>query len=376
MGGIDEKSGEMSKARNSRVEILRIIAMLLILMNHFLQMDMMQVACYPVRAINTLLCRLGGVGDDIFFGISAYYLCARKSDVKSSLRRSWKLEIELLFYSIVFFIIILVIGFSLNFWPLGYRDTLFLGVKSFFPVLGNLWWYPTSYVMFLFILPALNWCLKRIGPTGHGLIAIGCFAFSSFLNVQGLQPGHNVILFIYLYILISFFRWNHAWVFASFKLGALLFGVGGFVGFLDVVLTSLFDEAAAYGSFLNNPAAFPSILIALGLFIMQMSKSNVECRQVNIIASATLVPYLIIAHPWFDEMTLFEMKKGFMNFGHSSLNIVARLIAIVGFFVICVIVEIFRRKIYSLPILKRFFDFDTFFNKFERLFVPFKGDLR
>lgn len=40
--------------------------MLLILMNHFLQMDMMQVACYPVRAINTLLCRLGGVGDDIF----------------------------------------------------------------------------------------------------------------------------------------------------------------------------------------------------------------------------------------------------------------------------------------------------------------------
>ena len=177
MGGIDEKSGEMSKARNSRVEILRIIAMLLILMNHFLQMDMMQVACYPVRAINTLLCRLGGVGDDIFFGISAYYLCARKSDVKSSLRRSWKLEIELLFYSIVFFIIILVIGFSLNFWPLGYRDTLFLGVKSFFPVLGNLWWYPTSYVMFLFILPALNWCFKRIGPTGHGLIAIGCFAF-------------------------------------------------------------------------------------------------------------------------------------------------------------------------------------------------------
>lgn len=146
----------MSKARNSRVEILRIVAMLLILMNHFLQMDMMQVACYPVRAINTLLCRLGGVGDDIFFGISAYYLCVRKSDVKSSLRRSWKLEIELLFYSLIFFIIILTIDFSLNFRPLGYRDTLFLGVKSFFPVLGNLWWYPTSVFIHIAVVKLVS----------------------------------------------------------------------------------------------------------------------------------------------------------------------------------------------------------------------------
>ena len=119
-----EESERMSKTRNSRVEILRIIAMLLILMNHFLQMDTMKTSSYPFKTLNALLSHLGGVGDDIFFGISAYYLCTRKSNIKDSLRRFWKLEIELLFYSIILFVSTMAVGFSLNFWPLKGRSGL------------------------------------------------------------------------------------------------------------------------------------------------------------------------------------------------------------------------------------------------------------
>lgn len=91
--------------RESGIEILRIWAMFLIVLNHFPWLD--QDGFVPT-VLNTVIKSWGGVGDCAFFLISAWFLANENGSIKRSFRRVWMLERQLLAYSIGLFIVALL----------------------------------------------------------------------------------------------------------------------------------------------------------------------------------------------------------------------------------------------------------------------------
>lgn len=88
-----------NQQRNSNVEILRIVAMYLIIWPHLGPSEAIASLQYPLIA---KLIPYGGdsIGDVLFFSISSWFLCkARTPNLRTTLHRIWKLEKQLLFYS-------------------------------------------------------------------------------------------------------------------------------------------------------------------------------------------------------------------------------------------------------------------------------------
>lgn len=86
---------QKAKGRNSSIELLRIIAMFMILMHHFIVHNgcgVKKLPLGPERIFFQLVMAGGGkVGVVIFFSISAWFFLDREQTIKSNLKRcgSW-----------------------------------------------------------------------------------------------------------------------------------------------------------------------------------------------------------------------------------------------------------------------------------------------
>ena len=91
--------------RNSSIELLRIIAMFMILMCHFIVhngYDVLKLPLGPERIFFQLVMAGGGkIGVVIFFSISAWFFLDKEQTIKSNLQRVWIMERELLFWSLI-----------------------------------------------------------------------------------------------------------------------------------------------------------------------------------------------------------------------------------------------------------------------------------
>lgn len=99
---------------NSSIELLRIIAIFMILTHHFIVhngYDVLKLPLGPERIFFQLVMAGGGkVGVAIFFSISAWFFLDREQTIKSNLKRVWIMERELLFWSLAFVAFYLMFG--------------------------------------------------------------------------------------------------------------------------------------------------------------------------------------------------------------------------------------------------------------------------
>ena len=97
-----------------------------------------------------------------------WFLLDRQNTLKSSLKRIWVLERELLFWSLALFAATLFLRKA----GLYSGSVLKLAAHSVLPLTTSLWWYPTSYAMFLLLLPFLVTGMKALGERAHRSLAL------------------------------------------------------------------------------------------------------------------------------------------------------------------------------------------------------------
>lgn len=215
--------------RNSSIELLRIIAMFMILMHHFIVhngYDVLKLPLGPERIFFQLVMQGGGkVGVVIFFSISAWFFLDREQTIKSNLRRVWIMERELLFWSLC----LIAFYFVFDRTDLGMKNM----AKSFAPLSMNVWWYATAYAIFLALLPFLSKGLNALGREYHLALAatvLVIWGLTSFIpKTLGASALTGVFGFIYLFILISAYKWyvkpfsiKRTWLMIGIGLGFFL----------------------------------------------------------------------------------------------------------------------------------------------------------
>ena len=285
-------------ARNSNIEILRIIAMLCIAFNHFPwpAQDIVGSGSFverlPMSLLLSLISNLGGIGDCLFFFISAWYICEESANYKRQFKRVWILERELLFWSL------LLLSGDLISQGLDLQETyskkhlikhIIIGI---FPFSSNHWWFPTNYMMFLLVVPALSVGLKKTGKQLHKILSIILLIFFGFIpfgivdrfSLGAPRIDYSLWLFIYQFVLVTYLRWYKSDWLKSKSLMLKFMWIGGAC---DVITQSIGATLISTTSneyitteflWMNCASCIPTMMFALGLLASAQQKKQKHSR--------------------------------------------------------------------------------------------------
>ena len=334
--------------RNSSIELLRIIAMFMILMHHSIVhngYDVLKLPLGPERIFFQLVMQGGGkVGVVIFFSISAWFFLDKEQTIKSNLKRVWIMERELLFWSLILVAFYLVFDRT----DLGMK----LMVKSIAPLSMGLWWYATAYAIFLALLPFLSRGLKALGREYHLALAATVLTIWGLLSfIPGAQSlSDNVFGFIYVFILISAYKW-YMKPFTTKQIW-LLTGIGfGFFLLYTVASATLSLMGHDMGIFITGSWKLPVVMVGFGMFLL-FDRVTFHSRAVNRIAQSAFSVYLITDYA-ASEKLLWVRLFNLQNLYQQPWAILLILGILLAIYAICTLLDFIRQALFAVTIDKR-----------------------
>lgn len=345
--------------RNSSIELLRIIAMFMILAHHFIVhngYDVLKLPLGPERIFFQLVMAGGGkVGVVIFFSISAWFFLDKEQTIKSNLKRVWIMERELLFWSLILVTFYLVFDRA----DLGMK----LMVKSVMPLSMGLWWYATAYAIFLALLPFLAKGLKALGRKYHLALAstvLVIWGLTSFIpGMIGISDGF--FGFIYLFILISAYKWylrplsiKQTWALTAVDVG--------FVLLYTAASTVLGLFGINKGIFITGDWKLPVVMIGFGMFLL-FDRVTFHSRIINRIAQSAFAVYLITDYA-ASEKLLWTRLFNLQDLYQQPLAILQILGILLAIYAICTLLDFIRQALSAVTIdRRRGHWFDLLWNK-------------
>ena len=350
----------MHKARNSNIELLRILAMLLILAHHFAVHGVLLSADYSQATAQLFFTQIlvsgGKMGVDIFIVITGYFLC--KSEFK--LRRITPVILATWTYSMVFFVLHALHTHSLSFWGT---------MMSLFPVQYAQYWFVSAYILLVILSPVLNAFIRQVDGRKLVMLTLALFTFFFILPVflKMRLDNDRTLRFIVLYLLGANLRLGnfaflekHARATFWSTILIMLLSITG----LDL-LGNLRDSAALVGGathFVLDNSPFAA-LAAVALVAATAKMPARSYPWVNRISGCMFGIYLIhdnaYVRPYLWGNLLHVERLWQLSAGKLVL---AALVIILGIFAACLLVE-FIRGIVMQPLTRWLADDNSWLNR-------------
>lgn len=371
--------------RNSNIEILRIVGMLFIILQHALSVglsfDSMPEISGSLIFMQTFIGCTGWLGNMLFIMISGYFLY----DSKFSLKKILMLWFQLFLYSagislIVYFFKIQIYGVTgtgFCFTRLVDRRCMKFSelIFSFMPFCTAQNWYATKYIVFLFFVPFLNVMIRQLDRKMHARLILLMFVI---VNVFSIVPFFDVYLINdYSAFFMLFFAGSYMKKYDDFLSGvsAAKFILAGIL--VPVLYMALrFFLLCSYGTIdsvsfgaasLVFSSHFYSLILtwsAVSLFAGALRLPEKHFPAVNLTASSTFGVYLLHNHNYFRRnvwMDFFNLNELFCG----DFFIPSVIVAVLAVFAVCSIIDILR-KIFLEPLYDRLID--SFLNKLHQSF--------
>lgn len=331
--GLVEKCNEVKRRtwkkltteRISNIEILRIIAMILVVMHHFVVHGFSTLPNdYSIDRVLIDFFILGGkVGVNLFVLISGYFMV----DSKITMKKILKFIAQVWFYSVIIFIL-----FAYVVSP-NEKVNFLAGVHYFFPLLYGENWFASTYLWLILSSPLLNYVINHLSLRQLrrivAIILFVCSVLPVFLEISIILSNYG--WFVALYFLAAYIKkgknliknWRSDFCLAIF-LYVLLF-----------VLTIYYYRYREQYSIIV-------VLIAIELFNTFRKMKLFYNKWINVVASATFGVYLIhdniLVRPYLwnkiFQVSFHYGKSGFILFAVKVVFMV---------YIICTAVDLVRQ---------------------------------
>ncbi len=312
-----------TNSRSANIDILRLVAMFFIVVSHYVIYNSISSSELPL-GINKLvfqLSDLGGIGVTIFVVISGYLLC--ESTFK--LRRIISLELQALFYSVVFFVIFVALG----------KKSLSLEnvVNNIFSFSTNNYWFITTYIVFSFFVPFINRMINGLSQKSF-LIFLSILSFFvavlpliTFNKFPAYSNFGGLGQFLTYYCFGAYMRKHpnsllkkyRYWICASMVI----------ILITSVVVFDLIGFAE-HSSYLYVRGSIIVVCLAASLVEIAVESKPIISKFISTLGVSTLGVYFIHEHPFVRDYLWTEL------FDNSAYDNSARIL--LHFFISCVIV--------------------------------------
>lgn len=364
-----------TKIRDSKFEILRIIAIFLIIAHHYaihgFQLKEIDVFSYNRIIVNIL--SLGGkLGVNLFVLISSYFMV----DSKFKFKKLIKLFGETWIYSITILILFTTILTPVT--NIGIKQI----IKSIFPIVFCQYWFITDYILLMILSPFLNDYIKNLDAKSYKKLLITLIVIEVLLSgtIQStlVDMSNPIIWFIILYLTSGYIKRYVDLSKNSFKVNLTISFVSYLLLILSVILLNVLGHKLNDNiAILNRSTYFMkqnSIFIfvtAVELFITFVKLPTITNTWINKIASCSLGIYLIHDNPLMRE---YLWKTIFKNQNHyfSSNLLIYSILTIFTVYLICMLIDLIRQATIEKIYLKIA---DKVYNKVEKCEYELKTNL-
>lgn len=330
-----------SKKRNSSIELLRIIAMLFIILSHY-----SVHGGFRLDTINNDFNRyilqviiLGNLGVDIFVLISGYFIVKSKYSFKKIIQ----LVSQVLCYSILFYIIFILIG-----------NTTFSVkscIKAIFPTIFQEYWFFTTYIILYLFTPYINKFLNYIPRKIHFRLIVTMLILWSIIPTFTTSDmyGNTVLQFLMLYMIGAYIRLYPDNLLSREKSISRILVISCII--LLLLSTLILDTILhKYSSYFYSRTSILIVGLAIGLLITFL-KFNISCNKIiNTIGGCTFGVYLIHDNNYVRSWIWVDTLKNY-TYADSNFMIVHILLAVISVFIICTIIELLRKKLIEKPFM-------------------------
>lgn len=334
--------------RNSNIELLRIIAMVLIIGHHYRVWSTSSGVEFSLNSFAGLFFNMGGkYGVDLFVIISAYYL----ADSRFKVNRIIRTFLQTWCYSIVFLILAIITHSQL----LSGKMIL----MSVLPVTYKGYWFVTSYIGLLALSPFLNKLFCNLGKKDHFrlcLVLVSMYFLMPSIFIKSNTYFSHLGMFITIYTVVWYLKkygmpikQTRKCLLGALSIYALIFLVSSIfvvLGAIDATHAELWNYCKVMGFSEYSVWLLASAIFLFYAFVSMPSYSN---KILDRVGKATFGIYLIHDN-WFFREILWGNLLHAKEFLYSNVYITYSLCAIGVVFIISLFIDLLLEN--SLKIFK------------------------
>ena len=339
-----------AKRRLTNIELLRIIAIIMIIAHHFALhsgFDFLGEGDITINRIWVKFLQSGGkIGVDIFVLITGFFLVKSNGVKTNKVIRMW---LQMFTWSVLIYAVFVLIGAE----TFNIREF----IKNCLPVIYNKWWFASCYFMLYLLSPYINRLLNLINKREYISLLVLLGVFWCVLPTVFVQPleSNNLLWCIYLYSVGGFIRLYDVktgrkgtqlicysllvWI-AVFSVSFMLPYTAGKVASLKC-FNNLFELQSL-------PTAAISILLFLGFKSLDIK----ENKTINTLASATFGIYLIHDNNYVRP---FLWKTVFKNaaIAANSNMILYSVLETAAVYIVCAVLELIRMQLIEKTYIRK-----------------------
>lgn len=340
--------------RKANFEILRILAMLMIITLHYLSKGGFLVPLTgEVTATGYLAWLIEAfclVSVNVYILLSGYFGC----------RSSWNLHKLFQLWFQVFFYAFGVGGVMLL---LGLTDrsafNIYEATKLVFPIVTEHYWFATAYILLFLGMPFLNAGIEKITKKELQVVIVVLLIYNSVMksvlpiHLPWDKLGYDVLWFVNLYLIGAYIR-VYGLNLLQKKIYCLLLYLISVIGIFAAALgiRSLFIKTGSLEEFINYTYSYNHILCLMGsvglfgLFSRLKDNFKVKTRQgIMTLSGATFGVYLLHEHLWIRYQWPVWLGVGKVS-GIGSM-LVHMMVSVLVVYLIGTGVELIRQRVFA-----------------------------
>lgn len=340
------------RKRNSSVELLKIIAIILIVFSHAMPDDEtlshyssinLNIATKDIQYfIISLIHNMGQIGNDIFLVCSSWFLI-----------ESEKVNKNKILYMIGDCVTI-SIGMLLVFMLLGYKLSNGYIVKQFFPITFGNYWFITCYILLYLIHPLLNVIIKNI--TQSALLVLNCFFIVLYCLISFSTYGYlffysPLIGFVGIYFLVAYMKKYMQRTINNRRKGINILGVG-ILGWLiqNIVILGLALNTGFLSKQVHICNQFINlfyILIAVGALIIS-NNCMLYSKKINYYSAMSLIIYVIHCNRIVRDYVRFDVFDYILTkYSYEHILLWVLVFAIISLMITSILAFIYMKCIHE-----------------------------
>ena len=281
-----------TKIRESNFELLRVIAMLMVLVLHA-DFEALGVPTYadiissPIASALKVFFEMGSiVAVNVFVLISGWF------GIRPSVKGFSKFVFQWLFFAIGIYLVLALWG-KIDFSLRGIANSIaFMHSGSY--------WFILSYICLYFFSPVLNAFIQNADKRTCIYFIVTFYIFQTLYSFLGgganfLMKGYSALSFMGLYVLAAFVR-KHI-DFSKYNCWKLF--VGYILLTIAMMVTWMFAQLLNVSPIASRVLCYSNPLVVLSSLMLLMTFSKIKCRSsiINYIAAGSFAVYLLHCHP-------------------------------------------------------------------------------
>ena len=325
--------------RESKFELLRIVAMLLIVAGHFYE----QTLDYHQHGDSIILfiSSASRISVNLFLFIGVWFMVGRKFNFK----RVFKIWNCVFFWCVGLTLFYLIVGGRMPIMELG---------MNFLPILYYRLWFASAYIVLIIISPLLEIvCQTLYERLGGGkikslLVILGILVIGEATYRPGVMDTWYcaMVYFAFVYIVIWFFKKGVV----KLQFGRLKMLLVSLTIYATLVFFANYEGSWAHQlkimsvQYLYDYKSLPNVIIAICVFLLFISLKLGHNRAVNAVASVSFGVYVISQVPGFRDY-LWKDIILIEKWGYSHNFDLYFVVAVILIYTFCGFMDYIRRSL-------------------------------